>query len=46
MICDDFFKGWLLPSLPINCFDKTISFSLINNLKTLIDNLGCFPLNT
>lgn len=45
MICDDFSKEWLLPSLSINCQNKNILYSLINNLKALIKKLGCFPFN-
>jgi len=45
MICDNFSKEWLLPSLSLNCINKDTYYSLINNLKTLIENLGCFPFN-
>lgn len=39
------FKGWLLLSLPFEYHQFFTSYALTNNLKTLVNNLGCSPLD-
>lgn len=45
MSCYAFLKRWLLPSLLIDCLNLFTIFSLNYELKSLFDNLGCFPLD-
>ena len=43
--CYAIFKGWLLLSQPPGCLKKSTSFALNWYLGTLVDGLGCFPLD-
>ena len=45
MSCYAFLKKWLLPNLFHDSINSIILLTLNINLKSLTDNLGCFPLD-